>query len=359
MEDVMENQSLYTDEEQHTASRAGHARKLLKREQRLLERLQKAQEAEARALDRFRRTQARVQRRKARLERIKNHLSLVRKQIADLQIAGLQVEPIEPAPVITSTPEPAAMWDSEVIAPAQTEPEPVPTSDSETAISSTSEPEVVSTSDSTSDITAATPETEPASLSDAVTAAPDRIEQEVDVTRGPVAEDEQEVVMQDSGGQPSDSTPESEPATPPVSEQESQPTTVPSPQDVVAAKEAWLAAEAAVQDARNTAHGIAASISFLSQTGGLSSELMDELLRKQSEANKALGNAQNAARAAYEKFVQAQEAAQDGSNPPARASTESVGSSTQQNQENGASSVEDNVADQTAQMHAVRLYKAW
>jgi hypothetical protein len=337
-QDVMENQSLYTDEEQQTASRAGHARKLLKREQRLLERLQEAQEAEARALDRFRRTQARVQRRKARLERIKSHLSLVRKQIADLQIAGQQPEPI---------------------APAQPEPEPVTTSDTATVISSTSEPEVVSTSDSTSDNAATTPETEPASLSDAVTAATDRIEQEVDVTPGPVAEDEQEVVMQDSGEQPSDSTPESEPATPPVSEQESQATTVPSPQGVVAAKEAWLAAEAAVQDARNTAHGIAASISFLSQTGGLSSELMDELLRKQSEANKALGNAQNAARAAYDKFVQVQEEAQDGSNPTARLSTETAGSSTQQNQENGASSVEDNVTDQTAQMHAVRLYKAW
>ncbi len=344
----MENQSLYTDEEQQTASRAGHARKLLKREQRLLERLQEAQEAEARALDRFRRTQARLQRRKARLERIKTHLSLVRKQIADLQIAGQQPEPIEPAPVITSTPEPAPLSDSEVIAPAQTEPEPVPASDAATVISSTSEPEVVSTSESTSDIAAATPETEPV-----------KIEQEVDATPGATAADEQDVVMQDSGGQPSDSTPESEPATPPVSEQKSQPATVPSPQAVVAAKEAWLAAESAVQDARNTAHGIAASISFLSQTGGLSSELMDELLRKQSEANKALGNAQNAARAAYEKFVQAQEEAQDGSNSPAGGSTETVGSSTQQNQENGASPVEDNVTDQTAQMHAVRLYKAW
>jgi hypothetical protein len=322
MEDVMENQSLYIDEEQQTASRAGHARKLLKREQRLLERLQEAQEAEARALDRFRRTQARLQRRKARLERIKTHLSLVRRQIADLQIASQQPEPIEPAPVMTSTPEPAPLSDSEVIAPAQTEPEPVPTSDAEPV-------------------------------------TPVRIEQEVDATPGAVAADEQEVVIQASDGQPSDSTAQSEPATPLVSEQESQPATVPSPQEVVAAKEAWLAAESAVQDARNTAHGIAASISFLSQTGGLSSELMDELLRKQSEANKALGNAQNAARTAYEKFVQAQEEAQHGSIPHAGGSTETAGSSMQQNQENGASPVEDNVTDQTAQMHAVRLYKAW
>jgi hypothetical protein len=341
MEDVMEDQSLYTDEEQQTASREGLVRKLLKREQRLLERLQEAQEAEARALDRFRRTQARLQRRKARLERIKTHLSLVRKQIADLQIASQQPEPIEPAPVMTSTPEP------------------VPATVAPTVISSTSEPEVVSTSDPTADIAAAPPETEPVSSSDGVPAAPDTIEQEVDATPGAVAADEQKVVMQDSGGQPSDSTPESEPASLSLSEQESLTTTVPSPQDVAAAKEAWLAAESAVQEARNMAHGIAASISFLSQTGGLSSELMDELLRKQSEANKALGKAQNAARAVYEKFVQVQEEAQHAANPPAEGSMGAAGSPTQQNQENGASPVEDNVTGQTAQMHPVRLYKAW
>ena len=359
MEDVMEDQSLYADEEQQTASRAGLARRLLKREQRLLERLQEAQEAEARALDRFRRVQTRLQRRRARLERIKNHLSLVRKQIADLQIAGQQPEPIEPAPVITSTPESAPMTDSEVIVPAQTEPEPVATSDAPAVISSTLEPEVVSISDSTSDVAAATPETEPVSLSDAVLAAPETIEQEVDVTPGAETLDEQKVVMQDSGGQPSDSAAESEPASPLLSEQESVTTIVPSPQDVAAAKEAWLAAESAVQDARNTAHGIAASISFLSQTGGLSSNLMDELLHKQSEANKALGKAQNAAREAYEKFMQVQEEAEHAANLPAGGSTGAAGSSTQQNQENGASPVEDNATDQTGQMHAVRLYKAW
>jgi len=355
----MEEQGLYDDEEQQTASRAGLTKKLLKREQRLLERLQEAQEAEARALDRFRRVQARLQRRRARLERIKNHLSLVRKQIADLQIAGQQPEPIEPAPVMTSTPETAPLTDSEVIEPAQTEPESAPTSDAGTIISSTSEPEVVSISDSTLDVAVAAPETEPVSLSDGLLAAPDTIEQEVDATPGAEAADEQEVMMQDSREQPSDSTPVSEPASPQLAEQESVITTVPSPQDVAAAKEAWLTAETAVQDARNTAHGIAASISFLSQTGGLSSNLMDELLHKQSEANKALGKAQNAAREAYEKFAQVQEEAEHAANVPARGSMETGESPTQQDQENGASPVEDNVTDQTVQMRAVRLYKAW
>jgi hypothetical protein len=359
MEVVMEDQSLYVDEEQQTASRAGLARKLLKREHRLLERLQEAQEAEARALDRFRRVQARLQRRRARLERIKTHLSLVRRQIADLQIADQQPEPVEPALEVPSTPEPVPMTDSEVIAPVQTEPEPIPTYDAATVISSTTEPEVVSTSDSTSGVAPAAPETEAVSPSDAVLAAPNTIEQEVDATPGAEVAHEQKVAIQDSGGQPSDSTAESEPTGALLSEQESVTTTVPSPQDVAAAKEAWGAAESAVRDARNTAHGIAASISFLSQTGGLSSELMEELLRKQSEANKAHTKAQNAAREAYEKFVQVQEEAEHVANPPARESMEAAGSPTQQNQENGASPVEDNVTDQTGQMRPVRLYKPW
>ena len=175
MEDDMEDQSLYVDEEQQTAARAGLARKLLKREQRLLGRLQEAQEAEARALDRFRRVQARLQRRSARLERIKNHLSLVRQQIADLQ-----PEPAEPALEVPSTPELAPVADSEVIAPPQTEPEPA-ISDAPAVIAGPSEPEVVPISESTSEVAATPPETETIPSSAGVLTAPDRIEQEVDV----------------------------------------------------------------------------------------------------------------------------------------------------------------------------------
>src|SRR5439155_27257401 len=76
--------------------------------------------------------------------------------------------------------------------------------------------------------------------------------------------------------------------------------------DVKSAKEAWIAAESAMQNARNAAHGIATSISFLSQNDGLSNEFMEELVRKQADANKELLKTQDAARAAYERFVQAQ-----------------------------------------------------
>jgi len=77
-------------------------------------------------------------------------------------------------------------------------------------------------------------------------------------------------------------------------------------QAVLLAREAWDEAEAEVLSARNTSHGIASSISFLSQTGGLSNESMAELLRKQSESNKAVTRAQNAARLAYDRFLQVQ-----------------------------------------------------
>ena len=47
-----------------------------------------------------------------------------------------------------------------------------------------------------------------------------------------------------------------------------------------------------MQNARNAAHGLAASISFLSQTDGISNEFIEELLRKQADANKELLKAQ-------------------------------------------------------------------
>jgi len=112
-----------------------------------------------------------------------------------------------------------------------------------------------------------------------------------------------------------------------------------------------------VQSARNTAHGIAASISFLSQTGGLSNELMAELLRRQSEANKALTKAQYVARLAYGKFVQKQQASERAASQQAEASTGATEHHTQQDQENGASPAEDSAVDLTGKMHAIHLYK--
>ena len=154
-----------------------------------------------------------------------------------------------------------------------------------------------------------------------------------------------------------DSSMEREPTKPLRLEQEDRPAAASLSPDIQSAKEAWVAAESAVQHARNTAHGIAASISFLSQTSGFSDKFMSELVYKQAEANKALVKAQDASRLAYERFVQAQEHV---TSQPADVPVDGSEDQAQRKQENGALPVvEDNANDQTVSMHAIRLYKAW
>ena len=126
--------------------------------------------------------------------------------------------------------------------------------------------------------------------------------------------------------------------------------------DIQSAKEAWIAAESAMQNIRNAANSIATSISFLSQTDGLSSEFMEELVRKQADANRELLKAQDTARAAYERFVQVQRDAQ----PTTGQSTNTSEGSSQHKQEDASlPPAEENGLDQTAKLHAVRLYTEW
>ena len=126
--------------------------------------------------------------------------------------------------------------------------------------------------------------------------------------------------------------------------------------DIQSAKEAWIAAESAMQNIRNAANSIATSISFLSQTEGLSSEFMEELVRKQADANRELLKAQDTARAAYERFVQVQRDAQ----PTTGQSTNTSEGSAQHKQEDASlPPAEENGLDQTAKLHAVRLYTEW
>ena len=126
--------------------------------------------------------------------------------------------------------------------------------------------------------------------------------------------------------------------------------------DIQLTKEAWIAAESAMQNIRNAANSIATSISFLSQTEGLSSEFMEELVRKQADANRELLRAQDTARAAYERFVQAQRDAQ----PATSQAMNMPEGSSQHNQEDASlPPVEENGLDQTAKLHAVRLYTEW
>src|SRR6266446_2640489 len=358
---VMDDQILQASEEPQAETVSDLARKLRKREHRLLERLQEAQHKEARALERLRRAGARLERRRARLEHINNYLIFIHQQIADLEIADRQPEqvdsvvravPVTSAPVsmngseanaasIQAAPELVPGSDTAPGASATPEVEAETTSDTTSAVSTTTEPEAVSTSGSTSTATelVSTPGTaseistttgaESASPADSEQEATRRLELEVAATSEVAASPEQEDALPVSPepapasiaepeattslvAEPVSSEPapasiaEPEATTSLVAEQESQFTSKAPVQAVVLAREAWDAAEAEVLSARNTSHGVASSISFLSQTGGLSNESMAELLRKQSEANKAVTRAQNAARLAYDRFLQVQ-----------------------------------------------------
>lgn len=199
---------------------------------------------------------------------------------------------------------------------------------------------------------------EGSSLSSIEPDVPTTIEQEPVASVGSTAV-EPEVDATPEVDTSSDSSVEREPTKPLRLEQESQTVAgLPSP-DVQAAKEAWVAAESAVQHARNTAHGIAASISFLSQTNGFSEKFMAELVYKQAEANKALVKAQEASRSAYERFVEAQEHAEHAASQPVDVPMGVSEDHTREKQENGVlPEAGVTMSDQTVSMHAIRLYRA-
>src|SRR5258708_665293 len=316
----MDDQILQASEEPQAETVSDLARKLRKREYRLLERLQEAQQKEARALERLRRAGARLERRRARLERVNNYLILIHQQIADLEIADRQPEQVDSVVLaVPVTSEPASMNGSEAnAASVQAAPELFPGSDTAPGASATPEVETQTTSDTSFTATglvstpgpaseaSTTTGAESASPADSEQEATRRLELEVAATSEVAASPEQEDALPVSSEQAPASIAEPEATTSLIAEQESQVTSEAPVQAVVLAREAWDAAEAEVLSARNTSHGIASSISFLSQTGGLSNESMAELLRKQSEANKAVTRAQNAARLAYDRFLQVQ-----------------------------------------------------
>ena len=370
----MEDQMLHVDKTQEATPDVNLSKKLLKKEQRLFMRLQEEQEAEARAQDRFQRAQTRLQRRLNRLERISSKLLLVRKQIADLQITDQQSVYTE------------STSDSTLDAiPGNTEPEATSSSYAESDVSTTtvSEQEAAqeSAGSSPSFVESTTPTTieqEPATSADSTAveqeaaqesagSSPSFVESTTPATieQEPVDSDdsstvEPEVDITAEVNTTSGSIMERVPTKPLQLEQENQPVARSLSTDLHSDKEAWVGAESALQNARNAAHGIAASISFLSQSDGLSNEFMEELVRKQADANQALLKAQDAARVAYERFVQTQRDAEHAASQPVDASMNTSEDLSQQKQESGAlPPAEDNGADQTAKLHAIRLYKEW
>jgi hypothetical protein len=180
-------------------------------------------------------------------------------------------------------------------------------------------------------------------------------EQESVATLDPTATDSQAEVI-DSSDISSATNSERKPTQPLRLEQPDLPPAETHTSDIQSAKEAWIAAESAMQNIRNAANSIATSISFLSQTEGLSSEFMEELVRKQADANRELLKAQDTARAAYERFVQAQRDAQ----PATGQSVNTPEDSSQHKQEDASlPPAEENGLDQTAKLHAVHLYTEW
>jgi hypothetical protein len=345
-------------------------KQLLKKEQRLLDRLQEEQEAEARAQDRFQRAQTRLQRRRRRLERIQRKLVRLREQLAELQITDHQPAYRENELVVAPTSDPTGNVDSEQDNLIPQEPDDLSPFNAESSVPDTSAPEheIAPVQMDASDAPAVDDEWETVSAQeyqisqqDTTSAVPIEIivEPEPEATLDSIAV-ESEAAVKDEDDISSEPNIERKPTKPLRLEQPELPVAESQPSDVQSAKEAWIAAESSMQKARNAAHGIAASISFLSQTDGLSNEFIEELVRKQADANKELLKAQDAARLAYERFVQAQRDSLPDTNRLVDVSSHTSEASSQQNQENTSlPPVEENGLDQTAKLHAVRLYTEW
>jgi chromosome segregation ATPase len=342
MEVVLEDQILYADSMEEVASNENPIKKLLKKEQRLTAKLQEEQEAEGRAQDRFQQAQTRLQRRRKRLERIQGKLSLVREQLAELQITDQVPVYRENEHVIVPTSESSTNVDSEQVTLIQPQQEaPTPELVSPAPVEALVESELETTPEERSDVELFEQEQEPVSALDSIAV-------------------ESETEVKDGVNISSETNTERKPTKPLQLEQPGPPVAESHSSDVQSAKEAWIAAESAMQNARNAVNGIATSIAFPSQTDGLSNELMEELVRKQADANKELLKAQDAARAAYERFVQAQRDSQSAANRLVDVSTNTSEGPSQQKQEHvSLPPAEENGVDQTAKLHAVRLYTEW
>jgi hypothetical protein len=338
LEYFMDNQNTYVGEEQQTSQ---DAHNLHKQERRLLARLSEAQAAEARALERFQRAQARLERRRARIERLQHRLAYFREELADLP-ASAGEQPSENAANGYASLHPQAHGSLLAAAPADT---PAP------ALEPSAAPEVEE--DEFEPEVSATPELLPtpapagASSSDDDSTAPALIAvgpakeavleapatDDFSGDEGQQAERPAEAAMEAPAtdassydgiqqadiyhaAEPVEETPSvslaHEQEAPQIESQLSQPpdqapASKSLEQLVIEAREKWQMADAHAQQARNHAQDLAGSISVLAQTD-LSGALMEELLRKQSEANKALLEAQRTARVTYDELVQAEEA---------------------------------------------------
>jgi hypothetical protein len=403
----LEDQILHADSMEEVLSDGNPYKMLLKKEQRFIVRLQEEQEAEAEALERFQRAQKRLERRRKRVERIQGKLALVREQLAMLQITEQQTEYIEHEVVTVATSESTPGVDSDEVILAQPEQENVAAHESDGSSSSYPEQSIPDTSESEQESTFISTVVSEVLAGDSAEERGKEQEhtapQQITTSPAPfiyepiktIVESEHEVAQELETSSPSaiESTipttfeqepifaidsittaPEAEvrdgveissetniecnPTKPLRLEHAGLPAAESLSSKVQSAKEAWIAAESDMQNARNTAYGIATSISFLSQNDGLSSELMEELVRTQADANKDLLRAQDVARAAYERFVHVQRDSESSASPTVGSSMDLSKEQLQQGH-TSLPPAEDNGADQTAKLHAIRLYKEW
>ena len=328
----MDNRSFYVIEEgEHSNRDVPSPHKLHKQERNLLERLREAQEAEARALERFQRAQAKLERRKARIQRLEQRLSRLKEEQAELEAGAGESLDEQPttngyaqvdargqdvlasaAPVDTPLPESVpehssveeeAAFEAEVSVAPELQPSPEPSEmtaqageQSEQKIEPSPEPTEVIAQASEQGEQEEQEEQDEAKEGDAQVAQEEQValsDETQPIQRvQPVAEAEVAAVVAEDAG---------------VSESAAVTASTKSPEQVLAeAKEVWQMADAAVNLARNRAQDLATSISILGQAN-LSSILMEELLHKQADANKALVEAQRSARVAYEELVAAEE----------------------------------------------------
>ena len=295
----MDNQNIFVEEGRQTGQDAQSTHKLHKRERRLLEKLSEAQEAEARANERFQRAQAKLERRKARIQRLEQSLTQLREELTSL--------PDDAVEHYTHQDEHAANGYERLDTPAQdtllapSEDTPVP---SEAAIEPPAAPEVEE--DTLEAEVHMTPDLLPTPTATSILSRDDSVEPALSGSEPPEEVLNGTPAIHDTSGEARQEESSEEAEWNEEAPQQAQPQKSPE-QVLMEAREVWQMADASYQLARNRAQDLASSISILIQSN-LSSTVMDELLRKQSEANKAQAEAQRIARIAYEELVQAEEA---------------------------------------------------
>lgn len=262
--------------------------KLHKQERHLRERLQEAQEAEARALDRLRRAQAKLERRQARVARLEHRLSQLRQAIESSASDASDMQSRENGYAAPET-QPDGYNAFQEYATS-----------SYLAIEPVEEIIIADAGDTIEPSFAAEPveemrlEAEPH-----VTPAFEVDEPEMPVTPvTPVIVDHQEQELLTIPTTPIPAILEPTALSPlsPFSH------SISPEEEMQTASETLQQAEMQVQQARNRARDLAASITVLAQSD-LSADVLDELLRKQSEANKALLEAQKSEFAARERLA--------------------------------------------------------